>query len=184
MVRHPPPSLRRVLLVPAAGAILLVALLGVVRARARAGAVAALGPGTGVVEDVIDGDTVDVRLATGPERVRLIGIDTPETVHPERPPECYGPEASARTRQLLPPGTVVRLERDAEARDHFGRLLAYVFRERDGLLVNRALLEEGLARPLTIAPNDARRPDLAAAAAHAERSGAGLWSACPRAPPD
>jgi micrococcal nuclease len=142
-----------------------------------------LPPGTGVVTEVIDGDTVVVRLSTGEEHVRLIGIDTPETVHPERPPECFGAEASARTKALLPPGTVVRLERDAEPRDHFGRLLAYVVRQRDGLLVNRVLLEEGLARVLSIAPNRARQAELAAAAAAAERAGAGLWSACPRAPP-
>jgi micrococcal nuclease len=136
-----------------------------------------------VVVDVVDGDTIDVRLAHGHERVRLLGIDTPETVDPNRPPECFGAEASARTHELLPNGTVVVLQRDVEPRDHFGRLLAFVIRRRDRLLVNRELLAEGLATPLTIAPNDARRAELAAAAAEARRQGRGLWSACARDPP-
>jgi micrococcal nuclease len=182
MARRVPPTARLVLLAVLAVA-LVAAGVAVLRARRLRPARADLAPGTGVVTEVIDGDTVVVRLATGEEHVRLLGIDTPETVHPDKPPECFGPEASARTRALLPPGTVVRLERDAEARDHFGRLLAYVIRQPDGLLVNRVLVEEGLARVLTIAPNRARQAELAAAAASAERSGAGLWSACPRAPP-
>jgi micrococcal nuclease len=142
-----------------------------------------LGPGEGVVLDVIDGDTIDVRLADGDERVRLLGIDTPETVDPSRPPECFGAEASARTNELLPAGTLVVLERDVEPRDHFGRLLAFVFRRRDRLLVNRQLLAEGLATPLAIAPNHARRAELEAAAAEARHAGRGLWAACARDPP-
>jgi micrococcal nuclease len=182
MARRVPPITRLVLLAVLAVA-LVAAGVAVLRARRLGPAGADLAPGTGVVTEVIDGDTVVVRLATGEENVRLLGIDTPETVHPDKPPECFGPEASARARALLPPGTVVRLERDAEARDHFGRLLAYVIRQPDGLLVNRVLVEEGLARILTIAPNRAHQAELAAAAASAERSGVGLWSACPRAPP-
>ena len=139
--------------------------------------------GEGIVIEVIDGDTVDVRLVGGDERVRLLGIDTPETVDPRRPPECFGAEASSRTHELLPPGTAVILERDVEPRDHFGRLLAYVYRRSDRLLVNHRLVAEGLATPLSIAPNTARQAELASAAIEARRRGRGLWSACARDPP-
>jgi micrococcal nuclease len=135
-------------------------------------------PGTGVVVAVVDGDTLEVRIAGRVERVRLLGIDTPETVDPDRPVECHGPEASALTHELLPDGATVRLERDEEARDHFGRLLAYVFRD-DGTFVNEALLAAGAAEVLSIRPNDAYAARLAAAADSARAAGAGMWSACP-----
>jgi micrococcal nuclease len=110
--------------------------------------------------------------------VRLLGIDTPETVHPTKPVECFGREASRRTKELLPAGTVVRLQRDVEARDRYGRLLAYV-RRADGTFVNLALLEEGYALPLTIPPNVAYSQQFAAAARGARDAGRGLWATCP-----
>src|SRR5687768_6838497 len=119
----------------------------------------ALPPGEARVVRVVDGDTIVVRLSSGEEHVRLIGIDTPETKKPGTPVECFGPEAAARMAALLPAGTAVRLERDEEARDRFGRLLAYVFRLSDGVLVARTMLDEGLAAPLAIAPNVARRAE-------------------------
>lgn len=152
-----------------------VALLGC----ARFGGGSTPTPGTATVEHVVDGDTVDVRLGSGTETLRLLGIDTPETVKPGAPVDCYGPEASARTKELLPKGTEVRLTRDEEARDRYGRLLVYVALASDGTFVNRLLLEEGFARPLSIAPNDAHRAELAAASATAEQAGRGLWGACP-----
>jgi micrococcal nuclease len=127
---------------------------------------------------VVDGDTVVAHLPGGDEKVRLIGIDTPETVDPRKPVQCYGPEASARTKQLLPKGTAIRMERDAEARDRYGRLLAYVYRAGDGTFVNLALATEGFAHPLTIAPNVAYADRFAAAVADARAAGRGLWSAC------
>jgi micrococcal nuclease len=127
---------------------------------------------------VVDGDTVVAHLPGGDEKVRLIGIDTPETVDPRKPVQCYGPEASARTKQLLPKGTAIRMERDAEARDRYGRLLAYVYRAGDGTFVNLALATEGFAHPLTIAPNVAYADRFAAAIADARAAGRGLWSAC------
>jgi micrococcal nuclease len=140
------------------------------------------GGGTGLVahvDHVTDGDTVTLRIAGAePERARLLGIDTPETVKPDSPVECFGPEASARTKALLPVGTEVLVQRDAEARDRFGRLLVYVWRRSDGLFVNRALLAEGQATVLSIAPNTARRAELAAAERSARQGGAGLWGAC------
>lgn len=169
--------------VAAALAAVGVVLLTVVGATWTAGRRPRLAPDTGLVVVVIDGDTLVVRLRHGEERVRLIGVDTPETVDPARAPECFGAEASARTTELLPPGTEIRLERDVEGRDRYGRLLAYVFRTSDGLLINRVLLEEGLGEPLHIAPNTAYRADLAAAGADARAQGRGLWSACARDPP-
>lgn len=136
-------------------------------------------PGTGTVVHVVDGDTVEVRLGRRSEMVRLLGIDTPETVKPGAPVDCFGPEASARTKELLAAGTEVRLTRDAEVRDRFDRLLAYVVRARDDLFVNRALVADGYARTLSIAPNDAHRSDLAAAEREARSAGRGLWAACP-----
>lgn len=135
-------------------------------------------PGGITVVRVVDGDTLVARLPGGEESVRLIGIDTPETVDPRKPVQCYGREASARMKALLPPGTAIRLERDVEARDHYGRLLAYVHRVDDGTFVNLALAEEGYAQPLTIPPNVAYSSRFAAAAADARREGRGLWGAC------
>ena len=131
-----------------------------------------------VVEVVIDGDTVDVRIDGDDERVRLIGIDTPETKRPDTPVECFGPEATAFTQSLLAPGTAVRLERDVVGRDDYGRILAYVYRANDGILVNYEIVRQGYARPLTIPPNVAHSDLFVEAARAAERDDAGLWSGC------
>jgi micrococcal nuclease len=127
---------------------------------------------------VVDGDTIHARVDGLEETIRLIGIDTPETVKPNTPVQCFGEEASRQTKSLLPAGTPLRLERDAEARDDYGRLLAYVYRAGDGLFVNLALARDGYAVPLTIPPNVAHAPDFVAAAADARRDGRGLWAAC------
>ena len=137
-------------------------------------------PGLAVVELVVDGDTIDVSIAGREERVRLIGIDTPETKIPDEPPECWGPEASELTETLLPVGARVRLERDVEPRDDYGRLLAYVLRDADGLVVNVELIRRGAAEPLRIPPNVARASEIAAVAAEARAAGRGLWGACRR----
>jgi micrococcal nuclease len=131
------------------------------------------------VARVVDGDTVDLSVGDATERARLLGIDTPETVKPDAPVECFGPEASARVESLLPAGTEVVVLRDREARDRYGRLLVYVWRRRDGLFVNHALVADGFARTLSIAPNRAHAADLAAAASEARERAAGLWGACP-----
>lgn len=134
--------------------------------------------GDGVVTHVVDGDTLDVRVGATEERVRLIGVDTPESVAPERPVQCYGAEASAYLASLIPEGTAVRLERDAVARDRFGRLLAYVYRAEDDLLVNLALVEQGYADAVTYGDNEALYPELVAAEAEARDGGRGLWGVC------
>ena len=131
-----------------------------------------------VVELVVDGDTVDVTIDGDGERVRLIGIDTPETKRPDTPVECFGPEATAFTQSLLPPDTPVRLERDVVGRDDYGRILAYLYRASDGILVNYEIIRQGYARPLTIPPNAAHAELFVEAARQAERDDAGLWSSC------
>lgn len=135
-------------------------------------------PGTTRVVRVIDGDTIVVRADGRDERVRLIGVDTPETKHPTKPVQCFGQEASAFTTSLLPRGTPVRLEQDAEPRDDYGRLLAYVSRVDDGVSVNAELVRRGFARPLTIPPNVAHAEEYRALAARARDTGQGLWQAC------
>ena len=139
--------------------------------------------GLATVVHVVDGDTLDVRVGGRVERVRLLGVDTPETVKPGTPVECYGPEASKRTKQLLAPGTAVLLQRDREARDRYARLLVYLWRRGDGLFVNRSLLSGGFARPLSISPNTAHRAELAAVSAEADRADRGLWGTCPPGEP-
>lgn len=134
--------------------------------------------GTARVERIIDGDTIDVHVAGREERVRLLGIDTPETRVEDGPPECFGPEASAFTATLLPLGTAVRLERDVVGRDDFGRLLAYVYRSDDGLLVNEELVRRGYALVLRIEPNGLLHDRFVRAAREAERADLGLWAAC------
>lgn len=140
--------------------------------------------GAATVVDIVDGDTIDVEVGGRTERVRLLGIDTPESVDPDRPVECFGPEASARTAQLLPIGAAITLERDAEGRDRFGRLLAHVFvaDAPDGSTsVNEVLLSEGYAEVLVIEPNRAYADRYRAAEASARAAGAGLWGSCPDA---
>jgi micrococcal nuclease len=134
--------------------------------------------GTAVVVRPVDGDTVVVDVEGQEESVRLIGVDTPESVAPERPVECFGPEAKARTAELLPKGTVVRLERDVEARDRYDRLLAYVIRDADDVLVNLLLVEEGYAESIAYPPNVARQGDLDRAESEARAAGRGLWPTC------
>lgn len=138
-----------------------------------------LASGTARVTKLVDGDTIELTLSTGRERVRLLGIDTPETVHPTKPVECFGPEASARLAELAPVGSELRIERDVELRDRYGRLLAYLFTP-DGTFINRAMVADGYARALPVNPNRAHRSTIAAAEDEARRNGAGLWSACRR----
>lgn len=127
---------------------------------------------------VTDGDTISVRIDGTKEKVRLIGIDTPETKKPNTPIQCFGPEASAFTESLLPPGTRLHLERDVEARDKYGRLLAYVYRADDGMFVNLEIIRRGYARLLTIPPNVAHADDFVTAERAARRDDVGLWAGC------
>jgi micrococcal nuclease len=132
----------------------------------------------GRVVRAVDGDTLVVRVDSGAvERVRLIGVDTPEDVEPGTPVQCYSLRAAAFTRRQLA-GRRVVLRVGREARDRYGRLLAYVRRDgaRDDLEVD--LLRRGLARPLAIAPNTQHASEYAGLAHEAARARRGLWGAC------
>jgi micrococcal nuclease len=131
---------------------------------------------------VIDGDTIEVSIAGQDEDVRYIGIDTPETVKPDTPVQCYGPQASAENHRLVD-GRTVRLVFDRERRDVYGRLLAYVYTRVGGnagrsRFVNAILVRDGYARTLTIPPNTAQVSRLGRLQARAGRAGRGLWGAC------
>jgi micrococcal nuclease len=127
------------------------------------------------VVDVVDGDTIEVEYEGEVEDVRYIGIDTPESVAPDQPVECFGPEASAYNADLVE-GERVRLVFDAERRDRYGRLLAYVY--VGDRFVNAALLRAGYATTLTIAPNDSHAAEFDRLEQEAGNAGRGLWAAC------
>src|SRR4051794_26026760 len=170
--------------------LLLVAVLGLSRcgqdggsSSGGGGSAESRGTVRATVTHVVDGDTVDVEMADGSdEAVRYIGIDTPETVKPGTPVQCGGPRAHDVNERLVGGRTVI-LRFDAERRDVYGRLLAYVYLPgaRPGgrpLFVNAALVRRGLARTLTIPPNDSFAPLFARLAARAGALGRGLWESC------
>src|SRR3954451_12319572 len=131
----------------------------------------------GVVTRVVDGDTIHVALGGADETVRYIGIDTPESVKPNTPVQCFAEAASAANRRLVD-GRRVVLTFDAERRDRYGRLLAYVRRAGDGVFVNEQLVRDGYARTLTIPPNVRFAERFAGLARQARDDGRGLWHAC------
>ena len=133
--------------------------------------------GAAVVTRVVDGDTVHVSVGGRDETVRYIGIDTPESVKPGTPVQCFAKAASAANERLVA-GERVRLSLDAEPRDRYGRLLAYVYRARDGTFVNAELVREGYARTLTIPPNVRYAARFAGLARRAREAQRGLWRAC------
>ena len=131
------------------------------------------------VTRVVDGDTIKVRLAGRSERVRYIGMDTPESVKPGSPVECYGKAASELNDKLVG-GKTVTLTFDAERRDRYGRLLAYVRRAGDNLFVNEELLRRGYATTLTIPPNVRYASRFRKVQREARSAQRGLWGACGR----
>jgi micrococcal nuclease len=133
---------------------------------------------TGRVLRVVDGDTIVVRDADGRvERVRYIGVDTPESVKPDTPVQCFGHEAGVFNRRLVQ-GRTVRLVPDREPRDRYGRALAFVY--AGDLLVNAELLRRGFARTLEIPPNTSKAGYFAGLERVAIRTNRGLWKACDR----
>jgi micrococcal nuclease len=156
---------------------LVVALVGggVVKRGASSGESAA--DDDGRVTRVVDGDTIHVRVDGEDETVRYIGVDTPETVKPNTPVQCFGKKASAYNHRLVD-GELVRLRFDVERRDRYGRLLAYVYRRKDGLFVNDALVRNGYATTLTIPPNVAHAGDFRALERRAREAQRGLWREC------
>ena len=132
---------------------------------------------------VVDGDTFDARLGGRRMRVRLLGIDAPESVKRDAPVECYGPEASARLKLLLPKGSRVTVETDVggDRRDRFGRLLAYATPWGSRATANATMLRQGFADLYVF---HAVRPFYRAQAFRAMRDEArnarrGMWGACP-----
>jgi len=135
-------------------------------------------PGYERIGHVADGDTVVLQNG---ETIRLVQIDTPEVFFRA---ECYGEQASAETKHLLPKNTLVRLERDpaTDSVDHFGRLLRYVIRS-DGLDINVSLVADGYAAPYFFeGERGDKAPELQQLALTAQRERVGLWGACPSTP--
>ena len=140
--------------------------------------VATSGASDASVVAIIDGDTLDLDIGGVTERVRLIGIDTPESVSTTTPKQCFGAEATEALRGLLPIDSRVTIERDAEARDRYGRLLLYVHRSSDGLFVNEWMVQSGFANAIAYAPNDSLASGFTRAESLARQTGSGLWAAC------
>jgi micrococcal nuclease len=140
---------------------------------------------TGRVVRAVDGDTLEVALDDGAtETVRLIGVDTPETVKPDTPVQCFGPQASSFEHHTVE-GRRVRLVTGVEPRDYYGRLLAYVWVEPSPTggkpgerFLETELLRRGLARTLTFHPNDRYAPRFEKLERDAAQAGKGLWNAC------
>ncbi|BDI22544.1 thermonuclease family protein [Herbiconiux sp. L3-i23] len=128
-----------------------------------------------MVERVVDGDTVIVTFDGGSQRVRILNVDAPESVKPDSPVECLGPEASAFTSQLLPSGTSVRLAFDVEPTGRYDRLLAAVYLE-DGRSVGTELARAGLAEPVQYGDNFRFLAEIEAASAEARAAGVGLFA--------
>ncbi len=131
-----------------------------------------------IVDRIVDGDTLVAIVGGQRERVRLLGIDTPESVAENRPDQCYGKEASDYLSALLPEGAEITLILDEEARDQYDRLLAYIVRSSDDLFVNLDLIEQGYAGVLIYDPNDHYESLFRAAERDAIDAGTGLWGVC------
>lgn len=156
--------------------VVLAAALLVLRPW-EAGESAPSGPASALVPvtRVVDGDTIEVRIEGRTEDVRYIGVDTPESVKPGSPVECFGPEAANFNRELVE-GRRVRLVFGPERRDKYDRLLSYVYLGGD--FVNAELIRLGFARTLTIPPNDRFAERFERLEVAAGRAGRGLWGAC------
>lgn len=125
------------------------------------------------VTRVIDGDTIQIDSG---ETIRLIGIDTPESVHPREPVACFGKEAATFTRNLLQ-NQFITLESDITDRDRYGRLLRYVY--LNGQFINLYLVAEGYATSYPYPPDIKYQSQLETAEADARTHQRGLWNACP-----
>jgi micrococcal nuclease len=133
---------------------------------------------TATVLRAVDGDTILVRGSNGrTERVRYIGVDTPESVKPNTPVQCFAHEASDYNRSLVQ-GKTVRLVPDHESEDRYGRSLAFVY--VGSTFVNAELLRGGYARTIRIEPNTSKADYFAGLQRVAIRTNKGLWNACDR----
>jgi len=160
---------------------LVMALIGLVAIKAAPNQPAvAVVPTSDVslaVEKVYDGDTIALRMNGTLEKIRLIGIDTPETSDPRKPVQCFGKEASNWTKSQLE-GRRVRIEADNSqgVRDKYDRLLAYVWRD-DGLFINQALIEQGYAHEYTYQTPYSWQADFKTREQAARAASRGLWDA-------
>lgn len=134
-------------------------------------------PGLYTVSRFVDGDTIEVSLDGRKEKVRFIGVDTPETHKPNTPVQCYGPAAAAYTKQRIG-SQKVRLESDPKNtnRDRYNRLLRYVYLP-DGTLLNKALVENGYGFYYPYFPFT-KSSEFAAAQSQAQKAHKGLWGNC------
>jgi micrococcal nuclease len=162
----------------AIGSLLLVAILAflLLRPWEHSDGESAPRSAAALVTRVVDGDTIEVQIGGEIDDVRLIGVDTPETVDPDSPVQCFGPRASHYAHRLLD-GRRVRLVFGVERRDAYGRLLAYAYIGHR--FVNAELVRRGLARTLSIPPNTLHRELFERLELAAGRGGRGLWGACP-----
>lgn len=127
---------------------------------------------------VIDGDTFKTKIKRDTITVRLLGINTPETVDPRKPPECYGKEASYESKLLLENRQVrLKANPNRELRDKYGRYLLYAYRD-DELFVNEFLISNGYAREYTYGKPYSLQREFREAEAHARSTGRGLWGTC------
>ncbi|MFA6405438.1 MAG: thermonuclease family protein [Candidatus Paceibacterota bacterium] len=124
---------------------------------------------------VVDGDTINVEINGKIEPVRYIGIDTPETVDPRKPVQCFGVEASKKNKELVE-GKMVRLETDITDRDKYNRLLRYIW--LDDTLINQVLVEQGYAKSYSYPPDVKYQDKFVAAEKQARENKLGLWTAC------
>ena len=175
-----------VLLALGAGALGVGAVAGPTAAAGRVTAAAGdpVAPGrafTARVVRVVDGDTFIAAHAGEQVRVRLIGVDTPETVKPDWPVECWGPEASRLTHRLLPVGTRVRAAYESGGHlDRYGRDLWDVWLP-DGRFLQAVLVRRGAAEAFAYYPQVAHARFLARLEARARAADVGLWGHCPGA---
>jgi micrococcal nuclease len=132
----------------------------------------------GTIVDVVDGDTIDITTNNITKRVRLIGINTPETKHPTKKTECYGKEASEYMVKLLPKGTKVNLVYDKETTDKYGRVLAYIYVRSNNMFVNLNLVSKGYAKTMTFKPNTLHAYEFEIAQKIAKTNQIGLWNKC------
>jgi len=124
---------------------------------------------------VIDGDTIEVEIGGKVERVRYIGIDTPETVDPRKPVQCFGVEASKKNKELVE-AKMVRLEKDITDRDKYHRLLRYVWLGET--LINQELVAQGFAKSYSYPPDIKYQKQIVAEETKARGNKLGLWTAC------
>jgi micrococcal nuclease len=155
--------------------LLLAACLLILRPWESAGGPGGPNAATAYVVRVVDGDTIEARVGDRVEDVRYIGVDTPETVKPGTPVQCFGPRASSFNHRLVERRRL-RLVFGVERRDTYGRLLAYAY--LGDRFVNASLVRRGLARSLSIPPNDRFAPLFRRLELRAARAGRGLWAAC------